>query len=266
MKHTLSYIHPNAQIGKNVTISPFSVINEDVVIGDGCWIGSHVNIMSGTRIGENCRVFPGAILGAIPQDLKFEGETTTLEIGNEVTIREHCTLNRGTKAHGKTTIDDNTLLMCYVHIAHDCIIGKNCVLSGYTGLAGHVEIGDFAILGGYTAVHQFVKIGEYAFTRGGTLVGKDVPPYAIAARDPVYFANVNVTGLRRKHFSNAEIAHIQHIYKTLYAKGRNISQALKYIEANIDSSPHRKKILDFIRNSQRGIIKRPNHVNGHTVE
>jgi UDP-N-acetylglucosamine acyltransferase len=255
--YPLSIISEGAKIEDNVEIEPFVTIQDDVHIGEGSWIGSHVTIMSGTRIGKGCRIFPGAIIGSIPQDLKFEGEYSLLEIGNNVTIREYCTVNRGTRANGKTVIGDNTLIMAYVHIAHDCVIGKNCVLANNVTLAGHIQIGDFSILGGMVAAHQFIKIGDYCMIGGGSLIGKDVPHFVKAARYPLAYAGVNSVGLRRKGFSSDSINHIQDIYRTIYVRGHNTSQALQIIEAEIPASEERDNILSFIRQSKRGIIKSP---------
>jgi UDP-N-acetylglucosamine acyltransferase len=265
IQHNLSHIHPDAIIGKNVTIDPFVSIQKDVIIGDNTWIGSNATIMSGTRIGENCKIFQGAVIGAEPQDLKFKGEYTTVEIGNNVTIREYATVNRGTEANGKTIISDNVLLMSYVHVAHDCIIGNDCVLASYVGLAGHVEIEEFTILGGYAAVHQFTKIGQHAFVRGGSLVTKDVPPFIKAVRDPIYFAGVNIVGLRRRGFQRDEISDIEDIYRVLFNKGLNTSQAVNYIKESMMDAHHAATIINFIESSTRGIIK-GNVLNGHKVE
>lgn len=251
----LSHIDKNAQIGRNVTIEAFSMIEGDVEIGENTWIGPHVTIMNGTRIGNNCKVFPGSVLGSIPQDLKFEGEDSLLEIGNNVVIREYCTLNRGTKANFKTHIKDNCMLMAYVHVAHDCIIGEHSVLVNSVNLAGHIEIGKHVILGGMSAVHQFVKIGDHSMIGGGSLVRKDVPPYIKAAREPLSYAGVNSIGLRRRGFSNKQINHIQDIYRVLFVKGYNTSQAITIIETTINATAERETILDFLGQSDRGIMK-----------
>lgn len=255
--YPLSFIHDGAIIADNVEIQPFVTIENDVVIGEGTWIGSHATIMAGTRIGKNCRIFPGAIVGSVPQDLKFEGEYSVLEIGDNVTIREYCTINRGTRANFKTVIGDNSLLMAYVHIAHDCVIGKNCVLANNVNLAGHIQIGDHSILGGMVAIHQFVKIGSYSMIGGGSLVGKDVPPFVKAARYPLSYAGVNSIGMRRKGYRNEAINHIQDIYRILYVRGYNTSQALQLIEEEIQVTEDRDHIVQFIRESTRGIIKSP---------
>lgn len=248
-------IHKDAQIGKNVTVDSFSTIAADVEIGEGTWIGPHVTIMDGVRIGSNCKVFPGAVLGAIPQDLKFEGEESILELGNNVTVREYCTLNRGTKANYKTHIKDNAMLMAYVHIAHDCIIHENAVLVNNVNLAGHVEVGKYAIVGGLSAVHQFVKIGDYCMVGGGCKVRKDVPHYTKAAREPLSYVGVNSIGLRRRGFSTRQINHIQDIYRIIFVKGYNTTQAIDIIEATINSSAEREHILSFLSRSDRGIMK-----------
>lgn len=247
-------IHPLAKIGENVEIGSFTSIDADVVIGDGTWIGPHVTIMNGARIGKNCKIFPGAVVSAIPQDLKFNNEESILEIGDNVTIREYCTLNRGTVANYKTSIGSNCLLMAYVHVAHDCMIGNNCILANAVNMAGHVTVGDFAILGGMTAVHQFVHIGGHVMISGGSLIRKDVPPYVKAAREPLSYVGVNSVGLSRRGFSNEDISIIQKIYRTLFVKGHNISQAVKTI-AEFESSIYKDEILDFIQNSERGIMK-----------
>ena len=261
----LSIIDPQAKIGKNVTIEAFTTISKDVVIGDNCWIGPNVSIMDGVRIGENCKIFPGAIIGAVPQDLKFDGEQSLVEIGNNVIIREYATLNRGTKANISTAIKDNCLLMAYVHVAHDCVLENNCILANNVALAGHIHIAPYARLGGLTAVHQFVKIGSHAMVGGGSLVRKDVPPYVKAAREPLAYAGVNSIGLRRAGFSSETINHIQDIYRILFVKGYNTSQALNIIETSIKASEKRDQIVNFIRQSDRGVMKgfRQINSNGH---
>ncbi len=255
MNQPLAYVHPQAKVAPNVVIEPFVNIEKDVVIEEGTWIGSNVTIMEGARIGKNCRVFPGAVISAIPQDLKYEGEKTLVKIGDNTIVREFVTINRGTKASMETFIGKNCLLMAYVHIAHDCIIGDNVILANACNLAGHIEIDDWAILGGLSAVHQFVHIGKHTMVSGGSMVRKDVPAFAKAGRDPLSFIGVNSIGLRRRGFSNERINDIQEIYRILYLKGRNVTQALRYIEANVPATPDRDEILSFINNSQRGIMK-----------
>jgi UDP-N-acetylglucosamine acyltransferase len=255
MHHHLSYIHPNAKLGKNVVVEPFVNIQGDVEIGDNTWIGSNVSIMNGTRVGSDCKIFPGAILGGLPQDLKFNGEYTQLIVGNNVTIREYCTLNRGTSANMKTIIKDNAFLMAYVHVAHDCIIGKNCILANNVNLAGHIELGDYAILGGLTAVHQFVKIGEHVIVGGGSLVGKDVPPYVKAARYPLSYIGLNSIGLRRRGFKSEDIHFIQNVYRLLFVRGMNTTQAIQHIKETIEDNYYKTKIIEFVESSERGIMR-----------
>jgi UDP-N-acetylglucosamine acyltransferase len=255
MNQPLAYVNPQAKVAPNVVIEPFVTIDKNVIIEEGSWIGSNVTILEGARIGKNCRIFPGAVISAIPQDLKFSGEDTIVKIGNNVTIREYVTINRGTKASYETVIGDNTLLMAYVHIAHDCVIGNNCVLANATNLGGHIVIDDWAIVGGMVAIHQFVHIGIHSIIAGGSLVGKDVPPFTKAAREPLSYVGVNSIGLRRRGFTTEQINQIQDIYRTIYLRGHNVSQAVEYLEANFPVSPERDEVLQFISNSSRGIMK-----------
>lgn len=251
----LSYIHPDAKIGKGVTIEPFSTVYENVEIGDGTWIGPNVTIFPGARIGKNCRIFPGAVISGIPQDLKFKGEDTTTEIGDNTTIRECVTINRGTLDKMKTVIGRNCLIMAYVHVAHDCILGDNIILVNNVTLAGHIKIDDWAILEGLVAVQQFIHIGAHAFVTGGSLVRKNVPPFAKAAREPLQYIGINAVGLRRRGFSNERILEIEDIYRTLYVKGLNVSNALALIEQEAPASKEKDEILNFIRDSKDGIMK-----------
>ncbi len=255
MNQPLAYVHPGAKIAKNVVIEPFTTIHNNVVIGEGTWIGSNVTIMEGARIGKNCNIFPGAVISAIPQDLKFGGEDSLAILGNNVTVRECVTINRGTVALGKTEIGDNALIMATAHIAHDCIIGKNAIIVNGVALAGHVEVGNFAIIGGLAAVHQFIHIGDHAMISGGSLVRKDVPPFTKAAKEPLSYVGINSIGLRRRGFSSEKINEIQSIYRILYQKNYNTTQALSIIEAEMDATPERDEIIQFIRNSSRGIMK-----------
>jgi len=255
MNQPLAYVHPQAKIARNVVIEPFTTIHSNVEIGSGTWIGSNVTIMEGARIGENCRIFPGAVISAIPQDLKFEGEDSLTIIGNNTTIRECVTVNRGTNASGKTFIGDNVLIMATAHIAHDCIIGNNAIVVNGVALAGHVTIGNYAIIGGLAAVHQFINIGDHAMISGGALVRKDVPPFTKAAKEPLSYVGINSIGLRRRGFSTEKIREIQNIFRILYQKNYNNSQAIEKIEAEMEATPERDEILLFIRNSKRGIMK-----------
>lgn len=251
-----TYIHPGAKLAENVKVDPFSVIHSDVVIGEGTWIGSNVTIMDGARIGKNCRIFPGAVISAIPQDLKFEGENTIAEIGDNTTIREFVTVNRGTNDRRKTSIGHDCLIMAYSHIAHDCIIGNHCILSNNTQMAGHVIMGDWAIIAGMSAVHQFSKIGAHSYIGGGSLVSKDVPPYIKAIRQPLTYGGVNSVGLKRRGYTLEQINGVLDIYRVIYNQGLNTSQALEYVEQEFRASDERDEIVSFIRESERGIVKR----------
>lgn len=255
MNSNLVSIHPGAKIGKDVRIDPFTTIHDGVEIGEGCWIGGNVTIFPGARIGKKCQIFPGAVISAIPQDLKFSGEVSTAEIGDNTIIREFVTINRGTAALGKTVIGKNNLLMAYVHIAHDCIVGDNCILANGATLAGHITIDDFAIIGGLSAIHQFVQIGSHVMISGGSLVRKDVPPFVKAAHEPLSYVGVNSVGLRRRGFSNEKISEIQEIYRNIFVRGNSNSYALKLVENEMAQTPERDVILSFIKNSTRGIMK-----------
>ena len=255
MNQPLAYVHPQAKIARNVVIEPFTTIHANVHIGSGTWIGSNVTIMEGARIGSNCRVFPGAIISAIPQDLKFDGEDSLAVIGNNTTIRECVTVNRGTKALGRTQIGDNCLIMATSHIAHDCIISNNVIIVNGVTLAGHVKIGEYAIIGGLAGIHQFIHIGKHAMISGGSLVRKDVPPFVKAAKEPLSYVGINSIGLRRRGFSSDKINEIQNIYRILFQQNNNTTQASRILEAELDASPERDEVLTFINNSQRGIMK-----------
>ena len=255
MHQPLAFIHTDSKIARNVVIEPFVTIEKDVEIGSGTWIGSNVTIMEGARIGKNCRIFPGAVISAIPQDLKFEGEKSLTIIGDNCTIRECATINRGTSASGKTIVGNNCLIMAYAHIAHDCVIGDNCVIVNSVALGGHVTIGDYAIIGGLSAIHQFVAVGKHAMVSGGSLVRKDVPPYIKAAREPLSFVGINSIGLRRRGFSDDKIKEIQAIFRILFQNNNNNTQALLKIETEINASPERDEIISFVQNSVRGIMK-----------
>jgi len=253
--HEFTVIHPGATIADDVEIGPFVSIEDNVVIGKSCKIYQNVTIKSGTRLGDHCEVFSGSVVGGVPQDLKFKGEETTLEIGNHTVIREHCTLNRGTDFSGKTVIGAHCLLMAYVHVAHDCIIGDHAILSNASNLAGHVEIDEYAILGGLVAVHQFVKIGRHAFIGGGSLVRRDVPPYIKASKDPLSYVGINTVGLERRGFAKEDLTTLHDIYRFLFVKFGNISQAVSEIKSSIPESEYKSEILEFIKASERGLIK-----------
>lgn len=251
----LAHIHPAAKIGNNVEIEPFAVIEEDVTIGDDSHVMSHVVILKNTTVGKSCKIFPGAVLGAIPQDLKFDGEKTFVEIGDHTTIRECVTVNKGTKDKWKTVVGKHCLLMAYSHIAHDCIIGDHVIIANSVQLAGHVEIGDYAILGGMAAAIQFSKIGIHAYIAGGSEIIKDVPPYIKAGRNPLSYVGVNSVGLQRRGFTSDKINGITEVYRNIYLRGLNITQATHYIQNEIPGSEERDEILRFILDSKRGILK-----------
>ena len=255
MNQPLAYVHPSAKIAKNVVIEPFTTIHGNVTIGEGTWIGSNVTIMEGARIGKNCNIFPGAVISAIPQDKKFDDEDTTTIIGDGTTIRECVTINRGTTDKMRTEIGTNCWIMVYCHIAHDCIVGHNCIFSNNSTLAGHINVGDYVVLAGMSAVQQFCTIGSHAFVTGGSLVRKDVPPYVKAGREPLSYVGINSIGLRRRGFSTEKIREIQNIYRILYQKNYNNSQAVAIIEAEMEATSERDEILEFVKSSQRGVMK-----------
>ncbi len=255
MKQPLAYIHPAAKIAPSVVIDPFVTIEQNVEIGEGTRIGSNVTIMEGARIGKNCTIFPGAVISGIPQDLKFQGEETLAIIGDNTTIRECVTINRGTASKGKTVVGNNCLIMAYSHVAHDGVVGDNVIISNATQIAGEVVVDNFAVIGGGTLIHQFCHIGPHVMIQGGALVNKDIPPYVKAAREPISYAGVNSIGLRRRGFSNDTIREIQDIYRYLYLSGYNNSDAVERIEAELPATKERDEIIMFVRNSKRGIIK-----------
>ena len=255
MIHQLAAVDKRAKIGKNVVVEPFTTIAADVEIGEGTWIGPNVTIMDGARIGKNCRIFPGTVISAIPQDLKFDGEDTQVIIGDGSTIRECVTINRGTKALGYTKIGKDCLIMATSHIAHDCVLGDHVIIVNGCGIAGHVEIGDYTVMGGLSAVHQFGKIGKHVMISGGTLVRKDIPPYVKVAREPMSYAGINSVGLRRRGFTNDKIFELQKIYKYLFQSKMNVSQVMKLIEKEMLPTAERDEVLEFIKNSPRGIVK-----------
>jgi len=252
----LASIHPNAKIGHNVTIDPFAVISDHVTIGDDSHIMSQAVIMPFSTLGKDCRIFPGAVIGAIPQDLKFMGEETFVEIGDGTTVREHVTVNRGTKDKWKTVIGKNCLLMAYSHVAHDCMVGNNVILANGVQLAGHVEIGDYAIIGGLTGVQQFSRIGAHAYIGGQSSIRKDVPPFVKAAREPLSFMGLNIVGLQRRKFGEEEIKTISQIYHLLFIENRSTTTAIALIKEKMNDSDLKNEILQFIESSRIGIIKR----------
>lgn len=255
MIHQLSVVDKRAKIGKNVIIEAFTTVGSDVEIGEGTWIGPNVTIMEGARIGKNCKIFPGTVIAAVPQDLKFDGEITQVFIGDNTTLRECVTVNRGTKALGYTKIGNNCLIMATSHVAHDCIIGNNVIIANGCGIAGHVEIGDYVIMGGLSAIQQFGKIGKHVMVSGGSLIRKDIPPYIKVGRVPITYAGINSVGLRRRGYTNEKIFEIQKIYRAIFQMKLNVSQAVSYIEKEMLPTLERDEILTFIQNSPRGIVK-----------
>ena len=252
-----AFVHPDARVGENVTIDPFAYIAGNVTIGDGTWIGPNATVMDGARIGKNCRIFPAAVVSGIPQDLKFRGEDSTAELGDKTTVREGATVNRGTAAVGKTVIGENCLLMAYSHIGHDCAIGNNCIIGNTTGLAGEVKVDDWAILSAGSMVHQFTHIGAHVMIGGGSKVRIDVPPFIKADRDPLCYLGLNIVGLTRRGFEKERIDEIHNIFRALYQSKMNVTQALEFIEKEFKPAPDRDYILEFIRKSERGIIRGP---------
>ncbi len=255
MISNLAFIHPDAILGKDVTVEPFAYIAHNTVIGDGTWIGPNSTIMDGARIGKNCKIFPSAVVSGIPQDLKFRGEETTAEIGDNTTIREGVTVNRGTAAVGKTLVGSDSLLMAYSHIGHDCNIGNNCIIGNTTGLAGEVKVDDWVIISGGSLVHQFTRIGAHVILGGGSKVRIDVPPFIKADRDPLSYMGLNSVGLTRRGFEKERIDEIHNIYRAIYQSKMNFTQALEHVEKEFKPSPDRDYILEFIRKSERGIIR-----------
>ena len=253
--YPLSCINPNAIIGENVKIGPFVTIDDNVVIGDGCIIDSNAVIRNGARIGKNCHIHSSAVVSGIPQDLKFNGEETITIIGDNTSIREFVTIHRGTASKGKTIVGSNCLIMAYSHVAHDCVLGNNVIMSNAVQVAGEVIIGDFAVIGGGSLVHQFSKIGCHSMIQGGSHVNKDVPPYSMAGRNPFTFEGANSIGLRRRGFTDEQIDTIQTVYRTLHYSELNMTNAIAKVLAEMEPSTERDTIIDFIRNSARGVVR-----------
>ena len=248
-------VSPKAQLGDGVSVGPFTIIEDDVVVGDGTKIMASAYVANGARIGKNCVIHHGAVVSNVPQDLKFAGEQTTLEIGNGTVVREFCTLHKGTAETGKTVIGSDCLLMANAHVAHDCRVGGHCIFANVVSLAGHVTVGDWVVIGGLTPVHQFVNIGAHAMIGGGLRVTKDVPPYILAGREPLHYDGVNIIGLRRRGFSKEQIEVIENAYRILYSSGMMVSDAVRRIESELGSLPEITLITDFIKRSARGIIR-----------
>ncbi len=254
-KYPFTVIDPSAQIGENVKVGPFVTIEGNVEIGEGTIIDSNVSIHSGARIGKNCHIHSGAVISDIPQDLKFKGEDTIVVIGDNTSIREFVTIHRGTVSKGKTVVGSNCLIMAYCHVAHDCLVGNHVIMSNQVQLAGEVVVGDWAVLGGGSLVHQFTHIGEHVMLQGGALVNKDLPPFVMAGRYPLSYEGVNSVGLHRRGFSEEQINQINAVYRTLYLSGLNNSDALVKIEEELPQSLERDIIVNFVRNSKRGVVR-----------
>lgn len=252
--HPTALVDHKAQIGENVTIGAFSIIEGDVIIGENSKIASHVFIGEGARIGKNCNIHKGAVVATIPQDLKFAGEKTLFELGDNTTVREFCTLNRGTHESGKSSVGKNCLLMAYSHVAHDCKIGDNVIMANAVQLAGHVSIEDWAIIGGGSGVHQFCHVGQHCMIGGMLRVTKDVPPYILAASEPLKFAGLNSIGLRRRGFTPETLKILKNVYRLIYRSNLNVSQAVERIKQEIELTEHVKNVLSFIKESERGLI------------
>ena len=255
MRQPLAYVHPAAKIASNVVIDPFVTIDQNVVIGEGTRIGSNVTILEGARIGKNCTIHSGAVISGVPQDLKFVGEETTAVIGDNTSVRECATVNRGTKSRGTTIVGSDCLLMAYSHIAHDCVLNNHIIIGNATQIAGEVEVDDWAIISGGTLIHQFTKIGAHVMIQGGSKINKDIPPYVTAGRDPIAYCGINSVGLKRRGYSNEEIRDIQDIYRYLYLSGMNVSSAVDRIMEEVKESKFRDQIVSFVKGSQRGILK-----------
>lgn len=257
MISNLAFVHTNAKLGKNVTVGPFAFISGNTIVGDNTWIGPNAVILDGARIGKGCRIFSGAVVSGIPQDLKFKGEETIAEVGDNTTIRECVTLNSGTASKGKTVIGNDTLLMAYVHIGHDCAIGNNCILGNGVQLAGEVRVDDWAIISGGTMAHQFTRIGGHVIIGGAGKIRIDVPPFIKADREPLAYMGINSVGLSRRGFEKERMDEIHEIYRAIYLSGKNTSQALDFVENNFKPSSDRDYILEFFKNTERGVIRGP---------
>lgn len=253
--HSSAVVSTKAQIDNDVEIGPFCYIEDDVVIESGTRIFNHVTVYSGARIGKNNQIFPGTVIAAIPQDLKFGGEYSQLILGDNNTIRESVTLNRGTGSGGKTIIGDNNLFMAYSHAAHDCTIGNNCIFANSVALGGHVTLEDYVILGGLTGIHQFVNLGAHTMIGACSMVVKDVIPYALFSGDPLQYKGMNIIGLRRRGFSEAQLAVLKKSYQLIFSSGLNVTQAVEKIKAELEMTEHVMHLLSFISSSSRGIAK-----------
>ncbi len=252
--HSTAIIDPKAKLGNNISVGPYAIIHGDVEIGENCVISSHVVIYDGARIGNNVKIYQASSIAHIPQDLKFNNEYSIFEVGDNTVIHEYVTLHRGTVATGFSRVGKNCLLMAYSHVAHDTIVGDNCILANGVQVAGHVLIEDYVIIGGLTPVHQFCKVGKHSMIGGGFRITQDVPPFILAASEPLQFTGLNVLGLRRRGFSNDDIMTLKKIYSYIYSKSLNISQAKEKILTEYPNHPLVKDVIEFLNNSKRGIV------------
>jgi UDP-N-acetylglucosamine acyltransferase len=252
--HSTAIVSPKAKLGNNIEVAPYAIIHDDVVIGDNCYIGPHVGVYDGARIGNGVKIYQGASIAHIPQDLKFDGEPTIFEVGDNTTIHEFVTLHRGTSATKQSKVGKNCLLMAYAHVAHDCHVGDNCILANGVQIAGHVTLEDWVIIGGMTPVHQFCKIGKHVMIGGGFRAVQDVPPYILGGYEPLKYVGLNLVGLRRRGFSNEEIAQIKQVYHLIYNSGLHLSAAKERIRNEMPGNKYAEEILGFIESSSRGII------------
>lgn len=252
--HPSALVHPNTKIHPSVHIGPFVCIEENVEIGEGTIIENNATICSNTTIGKNCHVFQGAVVGGLPQDLKFQGEETYTIIGDNTVLREFVTVHRGTASKKQTVVGNACLIMAYCHVAHDCVLGDHIIMSNATQLAGEVVVDDYAIIGGGSLVHQFTHIGGHVMIQGGSKVNKDIPPYTMIAREPICFCGINSVGLKRRGFSEEQIGTIQQVYRTIYMSDMNVKQALEHIQQTMPDSEEKNYIVSFIQESPRGVV------------
>ena len=251
----LAYVHPDAKIDETANIGPFAYIEDNVEIGAGTEVMANASVLHGARIGKNCRIFPSAVVGAIPQDLKFKGEETLAIIGDNTTIRECATVHRGTASKGKTIVGNNCLIMAYSHVAHDCLLHDNIIMSNAVQLAGEVVVDDYAIIGGGSLVHQFTHIGAHVMIQGGSKINKDIPPYIVVAREPIQYCGLNTVGLTRRGFTRDQLNVIQESYRLIFSPLYNTSQAIEHILAEVPDTPEREVIVSFVKGSPRGIVR-----------
>lgn len=252
--HPTAIVSSKAKLGENITVHQYAIIHDNVEVGDYCVIGPHAVLYDGARIGNRVKISQGASIANVPQDLSFRNEDSVFVIGDDTTIREFVTCHRGTKATGVSKVGTNCLLMAYTHVAHDCVLGDNIILANGVQLGGHVHIEDYAIIGGMTPVHQFCKVGRHSMTGGAFKISQDLPPFILAAHVPLRFAGLNIVGLRRRGFAAQDIEALKKAYKYLYDNSLNVSQAVKKIEAELSDNQYVQQVLEFVKNSKRGIV------------